>query len=124
MDTYSDLRPGDVLFVDTSHVSKIDSDLHHILFQILPALPAGVLIHFHDIFLPREYPPEWVLERNWFWNEQYLLLAFLMYNKAFRVLFMSNHFLVTCEEVAQRALGGLGLGALQGASFWLRKEIP
>jgi hypothetical protein len=122
MDIYRDLRSGDILFVDTSHVSKLGNDLHHLLFHVLPALPDGLLIHFHDIFLPHEYPREWVIERNWFWNEQYLLLAFLMYNKAFRVVFMNHHFLHTYPQVAQPALGNLGLGHLQGASMWLRKE--
>jgi hypothetical protein len=89
---------------------------------VLPALPAGVFVHFHDIFLPHEYPREWVVERNWFWNEQYLLLAFLMYNEAFRVVFMNHHFLYTRLQVAEQALGGLGIGALQGASMWLSKE--
>jgi Methyltransferase domain len=122
MDVFRDLRSGDILFVDTSHVSKLGGDLHHILFHVLPALPDGVLIHFHDIFLPREYPREWVIERNWFWNEQYLLLAFLMYNETFRVVFMNNHFLYMCSQVAERALTDLDLGPLQGASMWLRKE--
>lgn len=53
MDTYASLRPGDIFFVGTLHVSKIGSDLHHILFHVLPALPTGVIVHFHDIFLPR-----------------------------------------------------------------------
>jgi hypothetical protein len=47
-----------------------------------------------------------------------------MYNEAFRVVFMNNHFLHTCPQAAERALGGLGLGPLQGASMWLRKEHP
>jgi len=120
--TYADLRSGDVLFVDTSHVSKIGSDLHHILFHVLPALPQGVFVHFHDIFLPREYPREWVIERNWFWNEQYLLLAFLMCNRDFSVLLLNNDFLHTHRDHARRALGGLNAGALSGSSMWLRKE--
>jgi ubiquinone/menaquinone biosynthesis C-methylase UbiE len=124
LDLYHDLRAGDILFVDTSHVSKLGNDLHHILFHVLPALPAGVLVHFHDIFLPYEYPREWVVERNWFWNEQYLLLAFLMYNTTFRVVFMNNHFLYMCPQVAKRALEALNVGPLQGASMWLRKEHP
>ena len=122
MDAYAALRPGDILFVDTSHVSKIGSDLHHILFNVLPALATGVIVHFHDVFLPWEYPREWVVERNWFWNEQYLILAFMMYNKAFRVLFMNNHFLSTQAQAAERVLSGLTAGPLTGASLWLRKE--
>ena len=122
MDVYRDLQSGDIVFVDTSHVSKIGGDLHHILFHVLPALPDGVLIHFHDIFLPCEYPREWVTERNWFWNEQYLLLAFLMYNEAFRVVFMNHYFLYICSRLAERAVAELDLGPLQGSSMWLRKE--
>jgi hypothetical protein len=124
LDVYRELRAGDILFVDTSHVSKIGNDLHHILFHVLPALPAGVFVHFHDIFLPYEYPHEWVVERNWFWNEQYLLLAFLMYNTTFRVIFMNHHFLYTCPQLTKRALGTLNVEPLQGASMWLRKEHP
>ena len=54
-----------------------------------------MIVHFHDIFLPWEYPREWIVERNWFWNEQYLILAFMMCNKDFSVLFLNNHFLST-----------------------------
>ena len=122
MDAYTNLRPGDILFVDTSHVSKIGSDLHHILFHVLPALPAGVIVHFHDIFLPWEYPREWIVERNWFWNEQYLILAFMMCNKDFSVLFLNNHFLSTQGPVAGGALTGMVIGPLSGASLWIRKE--
>jgi len=121
LEVFQDLQAGDILFVDTSHVSKLGSDLHHILFHILPALPDGILIHFHDIFLPHEYPREWVVERNWFWNEQYLLRAFLMYNEAFRVVLMNHHFLYTYPQVAEEALGGR-CGPLNGVSLWLRKE--
>lgn len=121
MDTFRALRAGDILFVDTSHVSKLGNDLHHIVFHVLPALPDGVFVHFHDIFLPYEYPREWVVERNWFWNEQYLLLALLMYNEVFRVVFMNHHFLHTSPQVIAQSLGCLDLGTLQGASLWLRK---
>ena len=124
MDAYTNLRSGDILFVDTSHVSKIGSDLHHILFHVLPALPAGVIVHFHDIFLPWEYPREWIVERNWFWNEQYLILAFMMCNKDFSVLFLNNHFLSTQGHVAGGALTGMAIGPLSGASLWIRKERP
>lgn len=118
---YSSLQANDIVFINTSHVSKIGSDLHHILFQILPILPSGVFVHFNSIFLPHEYPHEWVVERNWFWNEQYLLLAFLMYNPAFRVVLTNHHFLYTSYSVAEQALQALALGPLHGASLWLQK---
>jgi predicted O-methyltransferase YrrM len=59
---FDQLEDGDFLFVDSSHVAKAGSDLVHILFQILPRLKPGVLVHFHDIFWPFEYPEAW-LER-------------------------------------------------------------
>ena len=69
---FQQLEAGDILFIDSSHVSKTGSDVNFILFEILPLLKSGVLVHFHDIFYPFEYPIEWVLGgRNW--NEDYML---------------------------------------------------
>jgi Methyltransferase domain len=82
---FSELKAGDILFVDSSHVSKFKSDLNHILFNILPELCSGVYIHFHDIFYPFEYPKEWILEGR-AWNEIYLLRAFLMNNKEYEIV--------------------------------------
>ena len=79
-----ELSAGDILFVDSSHVSKIGSEVHQIFFEILPALASGVYIHIHDVFYPFEYPKCFVYER-WAWNELYLLRAFLCYNPEFQV---------------------------------------
>lgn len=87
------LRPNDVLFIDSSHTCKIGSDVNFILFEILPRLSKGVYIHFHDIFLPYEYSKEWVVNRNWFWNEQYVLLAYLMGNKNLKPIFSTHQLL-------------------------------
>lgn len=90
LDIFKSLKSGDILFVDSSHVVKTDSDVNFILFNILPILKSGVLIHFHDIFYPFEYPKEWVFEgRNW--NESYFLKAFLMYNSNFEIRLFSNY---------------------------------
>lgn len=78
------LQPGDVLFVDSSHVGKIGSDVLFILFEVLPRLQAGVLVHFHDVFANWEYPREWFAAGR-YWNEQYLLRAFLMNNAAWKI---------------------------------------
>ena len=76
LELFSSLEKNDLLFVDSSHVSKYGSDVNHLLFNILPLLKPGVLVHFHDVFYPFEYPHEW-LEGGRFWNEAYLLHAFL-----------------------------------------------
>ena len=87
---FEDLRPGDFLFIDSSHVSKTGSDVNYVLFDILPQIRRGVFIHFHDIFYPFEYPKQWVHEgRNW--NEIYLLRAFLTSNPDYQILLFSSY---------------------------------
>src|SRR5262249_4955967 len=89
VELFSELGDNDMLFVDSSHVSKYASDVNHILFEILPVLRPGVFVHFHDVFFPFEYPQHWIPQGRC-WNEAYLLRAFLQYNKTFKIkLFLS-----------------------------------
>lgn len=83
--TFDTLEANDILFIDSTHVSKTGSDVNRILFEILPRLAPGVHIHFHDVFYPFEYPKEWVYEGR-AWNEDYILRAFLEFNDAFDVV--------------------------------------
>ena len=87
---FDDLEAGDILFIDSSHVSKVASDVNFEIFEILPRLKKGVIIHFHDICHPFEYPSNW-LDMGIYWNEAYLLRAFLMFNTHFSIL-MFNHY--------------------------------
>ncbi len=88
-DTFLNLRENDFLFIDSSHVAKMHSDVLHILFRILPSLKNGVVIHFHDILWPFDYPIIW-LERGRAWNETYFVGAFLQYNKSFEILYFNS----------------------------------
>ena len=117
---FASLAAGDLLFIDSSHVSKVGSDVNHILFEIIPRLTAGLALHFHDIFLPHEYPKDWILARNWAWNEQYLLLAFLMGNANYRPLIANQVLLNGHEETLRRDLCGLDVGPLSGGSLWIQ----
>jgi predicted O-methyltransferase YrrM len=93
LEIFEKLNENDILFIDSTHVSKTDSDVNRVLFDILPRLKKGVLIHFHDIFYPFEYPKEWVMGWKGFgWNEDYVLRAFLMYNNKYKII-MFNTFL-------------------------------
>jgi len=83
------LAPGDLLFVDSSHVLKCGSDLHYILFKLLPALSPGVYIHFHDIFCGFEYPKPW-LDSGLSWNECYALQAFLAHNDSYKIIMFAD----------------------------------
>ncbi len=118
---FETLESGDILFIDSSHVCKTGSDVNYLYFEVLPRLKPGVLIHVHDIFLPLEYPQEWVLDENRSWNEQYLLRALLMYSDSFQVLFGCSYAFYQFPELVIRALdlhSGAGFG---GGSFWFTK---
>jgi len=115
---FEELNSGDILFVDSSHVVKTGSDVNFIVFEILPILKQGVLIHFHDVFYPFEYPKEWVYEgRNW--NEDYLLRAFLMYNSAFEIVFFSRYLHRFHKEVFESMPACY---KNQGGNLWLKKK--
>ena len=86
---FAKLRENDILFVNSSHVVKAYSDVAHLLFNVLPSLNKGVIVHFHDILWPFEYPSLW-LEQGRAWNEAYVLRAFLQYNSVFRILYFNS----------------------------------
>lgn len=85
LSTFDALSANDILFIDSTHVSKTGSDVNRIIFEILPRLASGVHVHFHDVFYPFEYPKEWVYEGR-AWNEDYILRAFLEFNSAFEIV--------------------------------------
>jgi methyltransferase family protein len=87
---FNTLESGSILFIDSSHVVGVGSDVVREYLEILPRLKPGVIVHVHDIFLPCDYPRDAVLNRLWFWSEQYLLQAFLSFNHQFEVLWASS----------------------------------
>jgi predicted O-methyltransferase YrrM len=121
LDTFESLRSGDVLFVDTTHTVKIGSDVNFVILEVLPRLAPGVVVHFHDIFLPYEYPRKWLEDFSLYWAEQYLLQGFLALNAGFEVLLavvaLARERSAPLTEILP---AGVGLGA--GASFWLRRS--
>ena len=88
-DVFSPLAANDILFIDSSHVSKYGSDVNYLMFEILPVLKPGVIVHIHDIFYPFEYPKDWLLEGR-AWNEAYLVRAFLQHNHDWEVLLFAD----------------------------------
>jgi hypothetical protein len=116
---FDTLEDNDILFIDSTHVVKTGSDVVFELFEILPRLKPGVLVHFHDVFDGFEYPLQWILKDNRSWNELYALRAFLMYNSAFEVLFFNDFFAKSCaQEIRETFPEFLANG---GGSLWLRK---
>jgi predicted O-methyltransferase YrrM len=96
------LESGDILFIDSSHVVAVGSDVVRLYLQVLPRLKPGVVVHIHDIFLPSDYPRDAVLNKLWFWSEQYLLQAFLAFNNEFEVLWGSSAMQIHCPWVLER----------------------
>jgi predicted O-methyltransferase YrrM len=116
---FTELQANDILFIDSTHVSKLGSDVNRILFDILPLLQSGVIIHFHDIFWPFEYPKEWIKEGR-AWNEIYLLRAFLEFNSEFELLFFANYLHQHHQNWFQDNMPLYLKNA--GGNIWLRKR--
>jgi hypothetical protein len=90
---FAELEPGDILFIDSSHVLKTGSDVHYEFLNILPALKSGVIVHVHDVFYPFEYPQGWAGRENRSWNEAYLVDMLVTHGRAFDILFFNDAFL-------------------------------
>jgi hypothetical protein len=116
---FEELGAGDVLFVDTTHVVKLGSDVNHIVLQILPRLRPGVIVHVHDIFMPYEYPRQWPERFGLYWTEQYLLHAFLAMNPSYEVLFSVSALLRDRESGMRALLPHAMQGG--GTAFWMRR---
>lgn len=124
LDFYEQLGPGDILFIDSSHIIRPQGDVLHEILTVLPRLRPGVLVHVHDIFTSRDYPAAWVKDFIRLWNEQYLLEAFLSSNPNLTVIGALNHLYV--EHRAELAVACPILDREPGhhapSSFWLRKD--
>jgi predicted O-methyltransferase YrrM len=89
LDIFKTLTENDILFIDSSHIIRPQGDVLFEYLELLPSLNKGVIIHIHDIFTPRDYRDEWLGEH--FWNEQYLLEAFLTHNKNISIIGATNY---------------------------------
>ncbi len=88
---FSKLGEGDILFIDSSHIIKPEGDVLYEYLQLLPSLKKGVIVHLHDIFSPRNYLDTWLRDDVKFWNEQYLLEAFLTHNTSWKIIGSLNY---------------------------------
>ena len=121
IDRFLMLEAGDVLFIDTSHVAKTGGDVPYLYHEILPRLRPGVIVHIHDVFLPWDYPEEWVLGGRG-WNEQYLVRSFLAFNSTFKVLLGVAWLCRTHPELLRAAIPVLDPVDDGGASLWIRRR--
>ena len=121
---FAELGSGDVLFVDTTHTVKLGGDVNRIVLEVLPELAPGVVVHFHDVFLPWDYPRYWVEDMERYWAEQYLLQAFLAGNDAWEVL-LATYALTRAHPAELASLIDSFDPARQPpgvpAAFWIRR---
>ncbi|MEQ8303240.1 MAG: class I SAM-dependent methyltransferase [Cyclobacteriaceae bacterium] len=119
---FETLDEGDILFIDSSHMMRPQGDVLFEIFEILPVLKSGVLIHFHDIFSPLDYPENWLKEEFRMWNEQYLVEAFLWNNDKYRIMlalsYLSIHYV---EELCEAFPVYCRNTKRSLASLWLQK---
>jgi len=120
---FESLQENDILFIDSSHVLRPGNDVEYEYFSILPSLNNGVHIHVHDVFLPKPYPSNWLTKEHIFWNEQYILAAFLAYNSEFVTTFSVSHL---CNEyqTEMKSIIPDAVESLSGGSYWLKRKSP
>ena len=115
---WNELHSGDLLFVDSTHVCKLGSDVNQLLTHWLPNLAKGVLIHFHDIFYPFEYPSDWI-SMGRAWNEAYMLRSFLQFNTSFEICLFSHYLHLYHSEKMSTKLPGYEKNS--GGCIWLQR---
>ncbi len=120
IDLFTTLESNDILFIDSSHIIRPGNDVLFIYMELLPMVAEGVFIHIHDIFTPLHYRRDWLTELYRFWNEQYLLEAFLYNNHAFQICFALHHLKNEGYEITRQVLPNLTRPD-EPSSFWLQK---
>jgi hypothetical protein len=115
------LGENDILFIDSSHVLKAGSDVQYEYLEVIPRLQKGVIVHVHDVFFPYDYPRSWLMDRSIFWNEAYLLQAFLAFNSAFEVLWSSSYLHHHHTSALQQAFSRYDPQINHPSSFWMQR---
>lgn len=117
---FESLEKNDILFIDSSHVVKFGSDVLYLITEVLPRLKPGVIIHFHDIFWPFEYPIEWLKEGR-AWNEIYVLKSMLSNNNNYEIIYFNDYMGKTHPELLKEKMPSTESN--NGCGLWLRKIL-
>jgi hypothetical protein len=117
---------NDVLFIDSGHTVRIGGDVNYLILDVLPRLAPGVIVHFHDIGLPYEYPKVYAMNSKFrvFWTEAYLLQAFLCFNSQFEILLAMNYLMTKHLDVFRQAFPFYDpyRHRANSGSFWIRRR--
>lgn len=119
---FQSLDENDFLFIDSSHIIRPQGDVVYEMLQLLPCLNFGVLVHIHDIFSPGDYNKKLLVDEVVFWNEQYLLEAFLSCNKQFKIIgglhYLKKHY---PSEMMSKLPVLKRFPNHEPGSFWIKK---
>ena len=96
IDIFNSLKSGDILFIDGTHRLFMNSDVSTIFLDIIPNLRPGVIVHMHDIFLPFDYPSEWIQR---YYSEQYMLAIYLLSGGGKIDIILPNNFISNDDEL-------------------------
>lgn len=121
LEEFEILEENDILFIDSSHTVKIGGDVVYEILEIVPRLKKGVLIHFHDVFMPLQYPKDWVKDRHIFWTEQYLINAFMAFNQDYEILWSAGCMHAHMPETLVRHFPHYDANRQQAGSLWIRR---
>ncbi|HEX8136029.1 MAG TPA: class I SAM-dependent methyltransferase [Pyrinomonadaceae bacterium] len=125
LNLFTSLEAGDILFIDSTHALREGGDVQMEYCEILPRLADGVIVHIHDISLPKAYPRTYFENSHHYWNEQYLLQAFLAFNSRFEVIWPGNYMMLkhperVCEVFPEYHTMRETFPQSEPSSFWMR----
>ena len=124
---FSTLKANDILFIDSTHVLREGNDVQLEYLEILPRLNDGVIVHIHDISLPKRYPKVY-FDTSLYWNEQYLLQAFLAFNHRFEIIWPGNYMMVNYPDQMLSAFPEIvemrkDFPSSEPSAFWMRTRL-
>ena len=124
LDYFQELEAGDILFIDSTHMLRQGSDVQYEYLEIIPRLKPGVLVHVHDISLPRHYPKVY-FDQQLYWNEQYLLQALLIFNSRIQVEWAGNAMMLAHPDAMLQAFPEINdmravYPSSEPTAFWMR----
>lgn len=128
LEFFESLSAGDILFIDSAHTVVPGGDVIYEICEIIPRLKPGVLVHVHDISLPDPYPEAYA-KHHWYWTEQYLLQAFLAFNKEFSVVWPSAYMWKQHKGLLNEYLGEeikemiKEFPSAVPSSFWFQRNV-
>ena len=126
LELFTSLEAGDILFIDSSHVLRAGNDVQWEYLEVLPQLAPGVMVHIHDVSLPKAYPKVY-FDSHLYWNEQDLLQAFLTFNSRFEVIWPGNYMMLRYPEKMLQVFPEIdrmrrAFPSAEPAAFWMRSR--